>query len=368
MDKIRIVLTGGHAATTGIAVIEEIRNTEKLKDAEIYWIGSLTAIEGTKISTMESRVFPRIGVVFIPIIAGKIQTKFTRHTIPSILKIPIGFVQAFWFLVKTKPKVVLSFGGYSSFPVVFWSWLFRVPVILHEQTVAAGRASISSAFFATKIALAREQSQKYFPRNKSIVTGNPLMTNILSVKQKPFPSRVPIIFVIGGSRGSNFINELIIGMAKSLLARFMIIQVTGAHDFERVEKFREKLPAEYQENYKTYLSIDPLEIGNYYAQADIIISRSGANSISEILCVKRPAILIPLPRTFMGEQVKNAKYAESFGFASVFLEKEATAFAIINEINRIFKDWQRIEANAAETVSPDINASQKVVKILLGYI
>jgi len=363
-----ILLTGGHAATTGIAVVEEIRKTEKLKDYNIYWIGSKMAIEGSNISTIESRVLPRIGVKFIPITAGKIQTKFTPHTIPSLLKIPIGFVQAFLFLLQIKPKVVISFGGYASFPVVFWAWVFRIPVILHEQTVAAGRASISSAFFATKIALAREGSQKYFPKTKSIITGNPLMSNILNIKPKKSQSQPPEILVIGGSRGSNFVNELIIDIAKRLLPDFVITHVTGERDFEKVEKFRETLPTILKNNYKTYLSIDPLEIGAYYSQSDIIISRSGANSISEILYARRPAILIPLPRTFMNEQVKNAKYAEEFGFAKTFLEKEATPEAIVKEIYKIQKNWQEIEVNALQKLNPDINAARKVTNILLEYI
>lgn len=366
--KTRILLTGGHAATTGIAVVEEIRKTESLKESEIFWVGSQTAIEGSKISTMESQIFPKIGVKFTPISAGKIQTKFTRHTIPSILRIPVGLIQAFWFLLKIRPNVVLSFGGYSSFPIVLWSWVFRIPVILHEQTVAAGRASISSAFFATKIAMARIESQKYFPVGKSIVTGNPLMSNILNIVPKKIPSKSPTILVIGGSRGSNFLNELIIDMAARLLSRFTIIHVTGMRDFEKIEKFKEKLPLDLKQNYKTYLSINPMEMGSYYSQADIIISRSGANSISEILYARRPAILIPLPRTFMGEQVKNARYAESFGFSSVFLEKEATSEAIIKEINRLSESWQKIMEKAHGKDNPDINASRKVVDLVSGYI
>jgi UDP-N-acetylglucosamine--N-acetylmuramyl-(pentapeptide) pyrophosphoryl-undecaprenol N-acetylglucosamine transferase len=366
-NKPNILLTGGHAATTGIAVVEEIRKTEKLKDAEIYWIGSQTAIEGSKISTMEFRIFPRIGVTFVPITAGKIQTKFTSHTIPSILKIPVGFIQAFWFLFKIKPEVVLSFGGYSSFPVVFWSWILGIPVILHEQTVAAGRAAIASAFFARKIALARAESQKYFPKGKTVITGNPLMSNILNVKPKQVLGDPPAILVMGGSRGSNFINELVVDIAKTLLSHFVIIHVTGQRDFEKVEKFKETLPQNLKQNYKTYLSIDPLEIGSYYSQADLVISRSGANSISEILYVKRPAILIPLPRTFMNEQVKNARYAESFKYASVFLEKEATPEVIIKEINSLLKDWQKIVLNASEKISPDINASKKVTALIEEY-
>jgi UDP-N-acetylglucosamine--N-acetylmuramyl-(pentapeptide) pyrophosphoryl-undecaprenol N-acetylglucosamine transferase len=364
----KILLTGGHAATTGIAVVEEIRKTEKLKDSEIFWIGSKTAIEGSKISTIESQTFPKIGVKFVPIMAGKIQTKFTSHTIPSILKIPVGFIQSFWQLLKIRPNVVLSFGGYSSFPVVFWSWVFRIPVILHEQTVAAGRASISSAFFATKIALARPESQKYFPESKSVITGNPLMTNVVNVKHKEAPSKFPTILILGGSRGSNFINELIMDMARSLLSEFTLIHVTGRADFEKVEEFKESLNPELKKNYLTYLSVNPLEMGGYYSRADIIISRSGANSVSEIIYVRRPAILIPLPRTFMNEQVKNAKYAEGFGFSSVFLESESTPDAITKEINRLMSDWQKKVGKIPMKISPDVDASKKVVSLLQEFI
>ncbi len=368
MNSKTILLTGGHAATTGIAVVEEIRRRESLKGVQIYWIGSQTAIEGSKASTIESRTFPKIDVNFVPIVAGKIQTKFTRHTIPSLLKIPVGFFQAFWLLLKIKPKVTLSFGGYSSFPVIFWSWVFRIPVILHEQTVVAGRASISSAFFATKIALARPESQRYFPKNKSVVTGNPLMKNILNIRAKKFPGRPPIILVIGGSRGSNFINELVIDILKLVLSHNVLIHITGERDFEKVEKFKEKLSPTLRKNYKVYRSINPSEIGNYYSQADLIISRSGANSISEIIYAKRPAILIPLPRTFLGEQVKNARYAESFGFSSVFLEENATPETILKEINRLLKDWPELIRKAKGTHSPDTEASKKVVDLVKNYI
>ncbi|QQG41173.1 MAG: UDP-N-acetylglucosamine--N-acetylmuramyl-(pentapeptide) pyrophosphoryl-undecaprenol N-acetylglucosamine transferase [Candidatus Woesebacteria bacterium] len=368
MQSIKIVLTGGHAATTGIAVVEEIRRRAILKDSEIYWIGSLTAIEGSKISTIESRTFPKIGVNFIPITAGKIQTKFTKHTIPSLLKIPVGFIQAFWLLLKIKPKVTLSFGGYSSFPVIFWSWVFRIPVILHEQTVVAGRASISSAFFATKIALARLESQIYFPKNKSIVTGNPLMTNVLNIKNKTVLGKPPTILVIGGSRGSNFINDLVMEMAKSILVHNILIHITGERDFEKVEKFKDRLPPNLRINYKIYSSINPSEMGNYYSRTDLVISRSGANSVSEIIYARRPAILIPLPRTFLDEQVKNAKYAESFGFSSVFLEKDATPEVVLKEINRFLKDWNQLVRKAEEHLSQDTDASKKIVDLVAEYI
>ena len=89
MANLRIVLTGGHAGTTGIAVISEIRKIEKLKNAEIFWIGSGTAIEGKKVDTLESNALPKLNVNFYPITAGKLQTKFSVYTIPALLKIPI---------------------------------------------------------------------------------------------------------------------------------------------------------------------------------------------------------------------------------------------------------------------------------------
>ena len=130
-----MVFTGGHAATTAVAVVEEIK--DEGKEWKLYWIGVKNAIEGKKVITLESEVLPRLGVKFIPITTGRLQRKFTFYTIPSLLKIPVGFVQSFYYLLKIKPKAVLSFGGFASFPVVFNSRLLGIPVIVHEQTSVA---------------------------------------------------------------------------------------------------------------------------------------------------------------------------------------------------------------------------------------
>lgn len=365
---LKILLTGGHAATTGIAVVEEIKKRKDLGKVEIFWIGSKTAIEGSKVPTIESKVLPQIGVKFIPITAGKLQTKFTIHTIPSIIKIPIGFIQAFWHLLRIKPKIVLSFGGYSSFPVVFWSWILGIPVILHEQTTVIGRASKVSAFFARKIALARVESQKYFPSEKTVVTGNPLMENIIAVRRKKNLSKNPRLLVIGGSRGSNFINELIMESLEGVVPLFSITHITGQSDFEKVRAFRNNLADEIKKRYEVIESINPLEIGSYYLESDVIISRSGANSVSEIVYVGRPTILIPLPRTFMSEQVKNAEYAKKFVPISIFSEKEATKEKIVGELEKIKRDYQKLVSKEIKFENPDINASKKVVDLLQQFI
>ncbi len=353
-DCYKVVLTGGHAATVGIAIIEELQ--KRINKIEISWIGSKWAKEGSQATTLEYKIYPELGVKLYPIEAGKLQTKFTKYTIPSLLKIPLGFVQSFFTLMKVWPQVVLSFGGYASFPVVFWAWLFRIPVILHEQTVVAGRASMAASFFATKIALARFESQKFFPKNKTIITGNPVMENITKVTQKLKSNSDSTILVMGGSRGSEFINEEIIKIVPELTKKYKLTHITGESDYEKYKGLANK-------NYEVISFVDPREMFKYYQTADLIISRSGANTVSEILITKRPAILIPLPRTFMHEQVKNAEYAVSFGVARMMLEEEVNPKSLKNAIEDMI-----VHKKISPKESLDVSAARKLSDIVLRYV
>lgn len=362
--KISIVLTGGHAATPGIATVEEIRGRDQGSSIEISWIGAKEALSGTGQATTEYKIFPKIGVRFYSINAGKLQTKFTRYTIPLLLKIPLGFFQAIILLLKIKPKLVLSFGGFASLPVVFWAYILRIPVILHEQTVAFGRANMVSSFFATEIALARTESSKFFPENKSVVTGNPVTNRILMIQPKDTPSDPKIILVMGGSRGSQFINDLVMDSCKKLLEHYRLMHITGENEFDRVDKFRSRLSEELRSRYEVFSFISPREMAEKYKLSDIIVGRAGANSISEILIIKRPAILIPLPRTFMDEQVKNALFARDFGIARILEEKDATVQNFMKLIDDISSNWQEIAAKVVHKESPDRFAAKKLVDLI----
>lgn len=363
---VKIVLTGGHAATVGIAVVEELQKRFKGSGVEISWIGSKKAIEGSNATTIEYKIYPDIGVKIYPIKAGKIQTKFTKYTILSILKIPVGFIQSLFILTKLSPDVVLSLGGYASFPVVFWAWIFRIPVILHEQTIVAGRASISSSFFSRKIALAREESMKFFPKEKCVITGNPVMSSIISVRSHTTYNIPHTILVMGGSRGSEFINEEIYKIIpeltqKYLLQKHKIIHITGESEYNKYKDYSNK-------NYEVVSFMDPREMYKYYSQADLIISRSGANTVSEIMVTGKPAILIPLPRTFMGEQVKNAQYAEKFGFAKVILETQVDPENLKEAINEMIQNKKSITNKMLDYKNLDVNAAKKLVDLLLDYV
>lgn len=358
----RIILTGGHAATTAVATIEEI--LRRKENWELYWVGAKNALEGKEIPTIDLEIFPKMGVSLHPISAGRLQRKFSIWTIPSILKIPLGFIQAFVVLSKIKPNLILSFGGFVSFPVVFWGRIFGIPVILHEQTAVVGRSNKFSAFLATKIALAREQSINFFPKNKCVITGNPVMTQIAEIKPRKQIGDPPVIFVMGGSRGSLVVNELIEEILPKLLNIYSVIHLTGHLGYENALLFKRKLSKDFQARYEVYPRIDPLQIDGVYKRADIVIARAGANTVSEIMVVKIPSILIPIPWTYKDEQTSNAKLAVEFGVAKILPQGMATPSKLFELLQETRKNWKEIIEKVKDKKEPDVYASAKLVDLM----
>jgi UDP-N-acetylglucosamine--N-acetylmuramyl-(pentapeptide) pyrophosphoryl-undecaprenol N-acetylglucosamine transferase len=364
--RINIVFTGGHAGTTALAVVEAIKKIDL--DWEIHWIGPLYAVEGKKEITLEAKLFPQEKIVFHPLFSGRVQRKFTLWTIPSILKIPFGFLHALSLLMKIHPKAILSFGGFSAFPVVVVGWLLGIPVILHEQTAAAGRANRFSSFFATKIALARESSRKFFAAKKEVITGNPIFSSYFKIEPTKIHSGTPIIFITGGSRGSTSINSLIEGSLPYLLNKYQLIHLTGPFDFSKFENIKDKLPSNLKTNYQVYQSLLPSQMSTNMEKADLVISRAGANTVSELIAAKEPCILIPIPWSYLNEQTRNAEYAKEFGIARIMDEKEATPEEFIKEIDDMFIDLKKIQESVKSKISPDIDASEKLVKLIQGVV
>jgi UDP-N-acetylglucosamine--N-acetylmuramyl-(pentapeptide) pyrophosphoryl-undecaprenol N-acetylglucosamine transferase len=366
MKKTEIVLTGGHAGTTALAVVKEIKRRHP--SWKICWIGAKTAIEGKSIPTLESRVFPLEGVEFKPIFTGRLQRKFTFWTIPSLLKIPFGFVHALTLLTAIRPKVILSFGGYAAFPVVVTGALLGVPVIIHEQTVAVGRANKYSAPFAKKIALARAESLNFFPKDKCVVVGNPILPEIEKILPKSEISDPPQILITGGSRGSTTINSLIAEILDSLLLKYKLIHHTGEIDFPKFEKRRSQLAGAAKEGYEVYSHIPAKDMPRILEKADILVARAGANTVSEAVAAKKPSILIPLPFSYLDEQTKNADFAQKFGVARVLSQESLTGQKLLKEIDETVESWQATISYVKTKLSPDIGASGRLVSIIEEYI
>lgn len=365
MSKVKekkIVLTGGHAATTALATALTLK--KRWENIKIYWIGVKTAFEGEKTQSLESKILPKEGIIFKSIIAGRLQRRFTIWTIPSILKIPIGFIQSFRLIWGIRPDVVLSFGGFASVPVVVSAFFLGIPVVLHEQTSEVGRANLFSSRFAKIVALARETSRKYFIGRKAIVVGNPTLNGFYEVRPVSTPKPPLTIFVTGGSRGSFFINKLVKNSLNILLPKYKIIHQTGTLQFNEFTDVKKNLPRELSENYKIFERLDPVAVTKIFDKSSIIISRAGANTISEIVASVRPAVLIPIPWSYDNEQVKNAELAKSIGIADIIEEEMATPELLANKIEHICVNYSKIVKHSGKNRFLDKEASEKLVDIL----
>ena len=260
--------------------------------------------------------------------------------------------------------MVVSFGGYAAFPVVVMGWFLRTPVILQEQITGLGFANRISLPFAKLVALSREEGLP-FAKGKGIVTGNPISPDIAKLVRKKKKHKPPAIFIFAGSRGSKQINEYIKLLMPKLLEDFVLYHHTGDLDYKKFSKLKKALPTKIQKRYHPMNFIDPSDVPNFYRKSDILIGRAGANTVSELMTVGIPSILIPLTWTNYQEQVLNANNAKKLGFATVMLPDEVTEGLLYKSIIEMSSDWKnRVSSMDYRLADLDIHASEKLVELL----
>lgn len=338
----KILITGAHF-TPAVATIEELKKMEL--SVGIVYVGRKTTLEGDSAESVESKILPGLGVKFIPLITGRLQRHFNLYTIISVLKIPIGLLQAFYILLSEKPDVILSFGGYVAVPVVTVGWLFSIPIIIHEQTLVSGLANKISALFADKIAVS-------FPTQnpKAILTGNPLRKEIIDGVKQHRHSGVNIL-ITGGNQGSHVINLAVEESLEKLTKIASIIHVTGDnkfHDFERLEKKQEA-------RYIVRKWIGE-EVGEVLAKTDLVICRAGINTLTELAYLGKPALTIPIPYLYQDEQYKNARFFENLGLVKILPQSKLSEKSLMENIKAMIKDIDNLAIKAREAkkaVTPD---------------
>ncbi len=333
----KIAIVGGHLSPA-LSVIEAVP-----KDTQILFIGRKYALEGDKAYSLEYQKITSLGITFVDLASGRLQRKFTKHTINSLFTLPGAFYQSIKILNNYKPDCVVCFGGYLQIPLVLAALFHHIPVITHEQTRKAGLANKIISPVASTICISWQESAKYFPSGKTILTGLPLRKEFFKKIHLP-PSIVKgerrildkTIYVTGGSLGAHAINLLVEGALVKLLEKFYIIHQTGDakefNDYERLKKIKDQLPLELRSKYKLVKFIDPDQIPQTIAESDLVISRSGMNTVAELIYLEKPCILIPLPHGQANEQLDNALFAQKLGLGQVLNQTELTSEMLYSQI------------------------------------
>ena len=343
----KILITGGHLAPA-LAIIEELKKTRP--KIEIIFVGRKYALDSEKTISLEYKEITKRKILFIPLQAGRLTRVLSIKSLRSMLRIPLGFLRAFFVVNEYRPNFILSFGSYLSVPLVFWGWFFRIPIFTHEQTLKPGLANRITGFFSKKIFVAFEETKKYFSPKKTVVTGNPVRTAVFEIKKKSFEIKKdrPVVYITGGSLGSHSVNEHVKKIIVKLLDSYIVIHQTGEtkeyRDYENLLEIKNKMPKELADRYFLAKHFLEDEIGYVYSKCDLVVGRAGANTFFELIKLKKPAVFIPLPWASGKEQLFHAEVFAKAGVGEIFHQIEASE-KLLRIINTMMENLESYKNN-----------------------
>lgn len=323
----KIVMTGGGTAghvTPNIALMPALRN----EGFEISYIGSYEGIE--------KHLIEEQGIPYYGISSGKLRRYFDLKNFSDPLKVLKGYSQSIHLLKMLKPDVVFSKGGFVSVPVVLAARHCKIPAVIHESDLTPGLANKLAIPGAAKVCCNFPETLTYLPKEKAVLTGSPIRQELLKGNVNHafslcrFSDRTkPVILIIGGSSGSRAINIAIRGLLPELIKSYNIIHLCGKGNLDdSLYGIAGYAQFEYANQ----------ELSDMFALADLVISRAGANAICELLALKKPNILIPLPaESSRGDQILNANSFRSQGFSYVIEEDKLTNTALLEAIEHVFR-------------------------------
>ena len=292
----RIILTGGGTAghvTPNIALLPRLRELQY----DIHYIGSYNG--------MEKQLVEQQGIPYHGISSGKLRRYFSLQNFTDPFRVLKGFSEANRLIKQLKPDVIFSKGGFVSVPVVIAGKKNHVPVIIHESDMTPGLANKLSIPSAAKVCCNFPETVKLLPEGKAVLTGSPIREELFTGKREEglrlcgFNEDKPVLLVIGGSLGSVAINNAIRNNIDALLEKYQIIHLCGRNNLDE--------SLEGREGYKQFEYVKA-ELKHYFACANVVVSRAGANAICELLALRKPNILIPLGlEASRGDQILNAE-------------------------------------------------------------
>ena len=320
-----IVLTGGGTAghvTPNLALLPYLKEA----GYKVYYFGSKNGIEKKLIADYE--------IPYFGISTGKLRRYFDVKNFTDPFRVIHGYREARKILKNIKPDVVFSKGGFVSVPVVRAARSLHIPCIIHESDMTPGLANKLCFSSASKICCNFPETLSKLPKGKAVLSGTPIRDEIFTGDREKglalcgFTPDLPVIMIMGGSQGALAVNEAVRAHLDELLQDFQIIHLCGAGKLDESLQDRK--------GYKQFEYVKE-DLRHLFAATDLIISRSGANAICEILALKIPNILVPLAVGSRGDQVLNAESFVAQGF-SVLVPTDELNARIVDTVHQVYKD------------------------------
>ena len=326
----RIVLTGGGTAghvTPNIALLPALKEA----GYEISYMGSYEGIE--------KRLIEDFQIPYTGISTGKFRRYLDIKNLTDPFRVIKGYSEAKKYLKQWKPDVVFSKGGFVSVPVVRAAASLKIPCIIHESDMTPGLANKLCFPVAKKICCNFPETYETLPSDKAVLTGTPIRkelsqgNKLAGLDMCGFTANKPVIMVIGGSLGAANVNKAVRDALPQLLEKFQVVHLCGK---DKLDNLLLTTPG-----YKQFEYIKD-ELKDIFAMADIVISRAGANAICELLALRKPNILIPLPAaSSRGDQILNADSFEKQGFSIVVHEDDLTTKLLVDKVHELYENRQK---------------------------
>lgn len=349
----KIILTGGGTAghiTPNIALLPALKEA----GYDIKYIGSKNGMEEDLIKAQN--------IPYEGISSGKLRRYFDLKNFTDPFKVLKGLFEAKSIIKKYSPDIVFSKGGFVSVPVVIAAALSKVPVIIHESDITPGLANKIATKFATKICTNFPETLQYLPKNKAVLTGSPirkelLCGNINEAKRLTGFGDKPTLLIIGGSLGSVIVNNAVRKSLDDILKEFNVIHICGKGNKD------ENLAG--KSGYLQYEYVDK-ELKDFFALSDVVVSRAGANTICELLALRKPNLLIPLSgAASRGDQILNAESFENAGYSEVVDEESLVDISLSEKISELYKNRQKyIDAMSKSDAN---NGVSNIIRLIQHY-
>jgi UDP-N-acetylglucosamine--N-acetylmuramyl-(pentapeptide) pyrophosphoryl-undecaprenol N-acetylglucosamine transferase len=349
--------TGGHIFPA-IAIANAFK--ERHPDAQVLFVGARGRMEMTRV--------PEAGYKIIGLWISGLQRSLSLTNVLFPVKVIVSYLWAAVIIRRFKPHVVIGTGGYASGPIMMAATRAGVPSLIQEQNSFAGLANKRVAKKVSKVCVAYEGMERYFPAHKIVLTGNPVRQMILGVadkKQKAlnyfgFNAHTKTLLVMGGSLGARTINESIFkGIDQLLDANVQVIWQTGKGYYE---DYKSRLARHDLRKVRLVDFMSETDVAYAYAAADVVISRAGAIAVSELCVAGKATILVPSPNVAEDHQTKNAK-ALTEKSAAILVKDEEARGSLVRETLRLLFDEKLTEklcANILSMAKPE--ATNDIVK------